>query len=152
MGRDGGGRPGVSEYKPPVLAKVYEALGAVLDGRVRLLTQDSAEVRSSGGDKAYKVTWSEGWIRSNDPSSTFHSTVGYPIIAVLLANGVLPYDAATAGPLKGVPWKALNERFRRDYAAAVEHVLSGIEDPAPLRRMAEAIHADLAKLHLKRSG
>jgi len=40
-------------WKMPPIAKVYEALSALEDGRVRILEPGRAEVVSSSGDKIY---------------------------------------------------------------------------------------------------
>jgi len=59
-----------------------------------------------------------------------------------------------ARPLAGVPWHELNERFKRDYAAAVESVLQEIErrggDRKAIEREVEAIYRQLADLGLER--
>jgi hypothetical protein len=79
-------------------------------------------------------------ISSNDNASYWQGYAGYPIIAVLLATGAIEYDAKVAEPLAGVPWKQINERFKRNYDRAVEAVLQDIErgggdrPPPPPRR------------------
>ena len=119
----------MTAWKMPPVAKVYEALSAIAEGRVRITAPGRAEVVSSAGDKTYAVTWSEDGrqISSNDNASMWQGYTGYPIIAVLLATGRIPYDPAVAALLAGVPWHDLNERFKRDYDAAVESVLYDIE-------------------------
>jgi hypothetical protein len=89
---------------PPV-AKVYEALSATADGRVRITASGRAEVVSSEGDKTYTVEWSEDGrlFSSNDNASYWQGYAGYPIVAVLLATGRIPYDPLVAGLLAGVP-------------------------------------------------
>jgi len=61
--------------QPPV-AKVYEALSAVGDGRVKLTGDTSAQVVSSGGDKTYTVKWSPdgGEITSDDNATRWQGT------------------------------------------------------------------------------
>jgi len=167
----------VSEWSLPPKAKVYEALSAVTDGRVRLErkastldTADgpglgggadlagagSAEVTSSSGDKVYTVEWTDGMrrITSNDNASYWQGYAGYPIIAVLLATGRIGYDPAVVAPLAGVPWKRINDRFKRDYDKAVESVLDEVEakggDRAAIVAEADRIYDELAALHLER--
>ena len=132
-------------WKLPPIAKVYEALTAVLDGRVVSVDAGEADVSSSGGDKSYRVRWSGNGITSSDPSSRFHGTLGYPAIAVLLDCGTLGFDRLVAAPLAGVPWKALNDRFRRDYDAAVTHALRQV-DRGPVDALARDIYAQLEAL------
>ena len=143
-------------WKMPPVAKVYEALSALADGRVRIVSPGRAEVVSSSGEKTYAVTWSEDGrqVSSNDNASIWQGYTGYPIIAVLLAAGRISCDPAIAAQLGGVPWHDLNERFKRDYDAAVESVLQDIEsrggDRAPIVRQVEAIYRQLESLGLER--
>ncbi len=112
----------------PPKAKIYEAFSALADGRVTL-GLGGAKVVSSSGDKTYLVRWSEDQasFASNDNASIWQGYAGYPIVAVLLALGQLPYDPAVADKLAGVEWKKLNTKFKRDYDKAVEHVLSSLD-------------------------
>ena len=113
--------------KMPPLAKVFEAWSALADGRVSLDGEDRrATVASSNGAKAYTVTWSEdgGTYSSNDNATYWQGYAGYPVIAVLMEQGELPLDRAAAEAFAHVDWTYLNERFKRDYAAAVAHVVA----------------------------
>jgi hypothetical protein len=143
----------MKRWNMPPLAKVYEALSAVADGRVKLTSDTTAEVLSSERDKAYTVKWELGGgpaITSNDNATRWQGYTGYPIIAVLLQTGRIPYDARAAEALKGVPWHRLNEQFKRDYSAAIEQVLQQVEasggDAAAIRGEAERIYAALEQL------
>jgi len=146
----------MTQWKMPPIAKVYEALSAVADGRVRTVGAERAEVVSSSGDKVYTVTWSADGRRfsANDNASTWQGYTGYPIIAVLLATGRIPFDRAVAEPLAGVPWHDLNARFKRDYDAAVESVLQEIDDRGgdhtAIKQAVEEIYRALAGLELER--
>jgi hypothetical protein len=140
----------------PPIAKVYEALSAVGDGRVKLTGAASAQVVSSGHDKTYTVKWSPegGEITSDDNATRWQGYLGYPIIAVLLLTGRLRHDPAVARWLAGVPWHALNKQYKRDYDAAVNHVLEGLRqrgiDPDVVRGEAVRIHGALARMRLER--
>jgi hypothetical protein len=146
----------MTTWKMPPVAKVYEALSALADDRVRVTAPGRAEVGSSAGDKTYSVEWSEDGrqITSNDNASYWQGYTGYPIIAVLLATGRIPYDRAVAEQLAGVPWHEINARFKRDYTAAVEHVLQDVDDRggdrAPIVRQVELIYRQLESLELER--
>ena len=72
-------------WKLPPIAKVYEALSAVADGRVRITGDTAAQVTSSTRDKTYTVHWSPdlAHITANDNASHWQGYTGYPIIAVL---------------------------------------------------------------------
>jgi hypothetical protein len=123
----------VGSWKLPPRVKVFEALSAVADGRVRLAGPGSATVTSSGGDKVYAVEWSDDGrtIAANDNASYWRGYLGYPALAVLLARGELKAGEDVVRALAGVPWHDLNTRFKRDYDAAVAHVLADLPDGAP---------------------
>jgi hypothetical protein len=146
----------MTQWKMPPVAKVYEALSALADGRVRITRPGRAEVISSTGDKTYSVTWSDDGrqISSSDNASIWQGYTGYPIIAVLLATGRIPYNEAIGSQLAGVPWHDLNERFRRDYDAAVESVLQEIQRRSGAREavvsQVDAIYRQLESLGLER--
>lgn len=146
----------MAKWDMPPLAKVYEALSAVADGRVRILSETSAEVLSSERDKTYTVKWSRDWrsVTSNDNATRWQGYIGYPIIAALLVAGRIAYDKRLGATLAGVPWHALNKQHKRDYAAAVEHVLRELaergSDPNEIRAEARGIYDALAALQLER--
>jgi hypothetical protein len=146
----------MTQWKMPPVAKVYEALSALADGRVRITAPGQAEVVSSSGEKTYSVTWSEDGrqISSNDNASVWQGYTGYPIIAVLLATSRISHDSAVASLLAGVPWHDINERFKRDYDAAVESVLEGIQDRGgdreAIERQVERIYRQIEGLGLER--
>ena len=112
----------------PPLIKVYEAMGAIGDGRVRAADKTTApvvwDVVSSDGTKTYRVEISADGreISSNDNASYWQGYVGYPAIAVLLARGTLRTSAEATRALAGIPWKELNRRFKKDYARTVAEV------------------------------
>jgi len=143
-------------WKLPPIAKVYEALTAVADGRVTLTSETTAQVGSSDGSKTYDLNWSADGlaVSSNDNASYWQGYLGYPIIALLLVQGRVAYDPAVAQALAGVPWKALNTQFKRNYARAIEHVLADIAakggDRAAIEREVEAILEQLGALGLER--
>ena len=104
----------VESWKLPPEIKVLEALGAIADGRVHL-TSDGARVASSDGTREYTVRFDkERWaIGSTDNGSVFRGYYGYPIIAFLMLKGYLPFWKELSEALKGIPWRELNERYKR---------------------------------------
>lgn len=144
------------KWDMPPVAKVYEALSAVADGRVTLTGETSANVLSSERDKTYTVKWSADGpgITSNDNATRWQGYIGYPIIAALMQAGRIPFSRAAADALAGVPWHALNKQYKRDYDAAVAQVLKEVEgaggDAEAIRREAERIYEALAALGLER--
>ncbi len=112
----------------PPRIKVLEALGAVVDGRVQLVGEGRCKVVSSEGDRVYNVVVEGGYVYSNDNGTLYRGYVGYPILACLMAEGKLPTDAELGEKLRGVPWRRLNEQYKR-YGEVLVRVLTerGIE-------------------------
>jgi hypothetical protein len=136
----------------PPLIKVYEALGAIGDGRVRIVDSRRALVTSSDGSKTYEVETSEDGreISSNDNASYWQGYLGYPAIAVLLARGLYRPPANVTDALAGIPWKTLNRKFKNDYAKTFAEVDKELErrghDPDAVRSEAEAVLSFLRRL------
>ena len=95
-----------------------------------------------------------GQISANDNASFWQGYAGYPIIAVLLASGMIEYDSEVARPLAGVPWKEVNDRFKRDYDKAVVAVLKDVAaeggDRDAIAAQVDAIYTKLAAMKLQR--
>ena len=140
----------------PPKAKIYEALSAVADQRVSITGPTAAQVQSSSHDKLYDVEWSDdiSEITSNDNASHWQGYIGYPIIAVLLKIGKLSFNIHIAELLAGVPWKVINDQFKRDYDKAINHVLDQIEEKGGNRteigQEVEKIYEQLSTLGLQR--
>jgi hypothetical protein len=143
-------------WKIPPKAKVYEAMSAVADGRVALKENNKAEVASSNREKTYKVEWTTGFnaMSSNDSASVWQGYSGYPILAVLLAGGKIPYNKDTIAPLAGIDWHSLNNEYKRDYDKAVSFVLAEIEkrggDSKAIVALADLIYADLSAMQIEK--
>jgi hypothetical protein len=141
-----------TQWKMPPLVKVYEALGAIGDGRVRIVDARRATVTSSDGSKTYEVeTSADGReIASNDNASYWQGYVGYPAIAVLLTRGLYRPPANVTDALAGVPWKELNRKYKNDWAKTIAEVEKELEqaghDPDAVRSEAEAVLSFLRAL------
>ncbi|NPA96106.1 MAG: hypothetical protein GXO32_00715 [Crenarchaeota archaeon] len=101
--------------RTPPRIKVLEALGSIADERIELRGEKSAVVRSSMGDRTYRVCIDvdKGIAYSDDNGTRFRKYIGYPIIALMMLKGLLPYDSEIASALRGIPWKELNEKYKR---------------------------------------
>ncbi len=112
-------------HNPPT-AKIYEALGALADGRVSV-TGNSARVYSSSRNKFYIVTYDPDShaIMVNDNASYFRGYLGYPGIAFLMHIGEISYEKQVANLLKGIPWKDLNRTFKNNFDTTTEYILGG---------------------------
>jgi len=142
-----------ARWKLPPREKVHEALSALLDDRVSL-QENRAEVASSDRTRTYTVTWTESPLAfgSNDNASFYRTYAGYPIGAVLLKLGLLPYRPEACAPLRDVPWKAVNKRYKSNYAKAVDAVLTErVPDPAQRQAIdayVDEVYQALASLEL----
>jgi len=128
---------GVPEYwKLPPRIKVLEALGAIADGRIKMVGEKEAKVVSSEGDREYTVKWDGGrGITSDDNGSVYRGYLGYPSIAFLMLKGLLPYDEELAKALKGLPWRRLNEKFK-SYRLVEAYIKEDLEEKGiPSRRV-----------------
>ncbi|MCI4465011.1 MAG: hypothetical protein JHC22_04380 [Thermoproteus sp.] len=113
----------------PPRIKILEALSAIADGRIKLLGEKDAEVVSSDGTRTYRVYVDLGRraAYSDDNGTVYRGYVGYPIISFLMARGVLPVDERLSQALKGIPWRKLNEQYKR-YDAVMELVKAQLKD------------------------
>ena len=102
------------ELAQPPRIKFLEALGTIADRRITLLNQNEALVKSSEGDRIYKVYLdTENEIADSDDNGTkYRNYIGYPIIAMLIKQGKLPYDEELAEALKGIKWRTINEKYK----------------------------------------
>jgi hypothetical protein len=116
-------------WNAPPREKIYEALSAVADNRVKITGPTTAEVISSSGDKSYRIEWTPDFsaIVSNDNASFWRGYLGYPILAVLMKCGHIAFSREISEQLAGIPWKKLNKQFRNDYGKAVESVLNSLQ-------------------------
>ena len=144
------------EMPPPI--KVYEAIGAIGDLRVRSIdgAQNVWEVVSSDSAKKYRVEISADGreISSNDSASYWQGYLGYPAIAVLIARGALQASPEATRMLAGIPWKELNRRFKNDYARTAAEVARIVAERGgdfdAIRAEAASILEALAALGLER--
>ncbi|ACB39885.1 hypothetical protein [Pyrobaculum neutrophilum] len=137
--------------RPPPRIKVLEALGAVADGRVKVLGPGRCEVVSSEGDRVYRVEVAGGRARSDDNGTVYRGYVGYPIIACLMAEGRLPVDPGLAERLRGVAWRRLNERFGR-YEEVLRHIYAERAiDRASAERYIDEVLKLLGEMRLERA-
>jgi hypothetical protein len=144
-----------SYWDHPPIIKIYEALGSVADGRLKI-SGNSAKVYSSSGNKYYDVVYDPGLaaIAVNDNASFYKGYLGYPAVAYLLTAGVLTYQPHAAELLKGIAWKDINVRFKNDFNKTLEYILNQLaaKDRAELEKEAQKIDIQLKVLKLKKLG
>ena len=99
----------------PPRIKVLEALGAIADKRINIIDSYRAKVVSSDGSRIYTVIvdLAKGFVYSDDNGTKYRGYVGYPIIAFLMLQGVLPFDRKISEALRGIQWRKLNEKYKK---------------------------------------
>jgi len=139
-------------WKIPPIEKIYEAYGALADGRVRV-GDGSAQVVSSDGTKAYTVIWEGDTYSSNDNASYWQGYMGYPLIAVLMEQSRVPYDVDTAAYFKGINWKERNAVHRNKYDKVVAEIMTELEkegvDHEAVVREVQKVYAALKSLDIE---
>jgi hypothetical protein len=136
-------------WKMPPLVKIYEAFGALGDGRVQLEDERHASVLSSDRSKIYQVEISADGreISSNDNGSYWQGYLGYPAIAVMLRRGLHAVRPEVISALTGISWNELNRTFRNDYKRTIAEVMRRAEERGfDCKIMAAEAAAVLAKL------
>ncbi|RLG85760.1 MAG: hypothetical protein DRO18_05340 [Thermoprotei archaeon] len=109
----------------PPRVKVLEALSAISDGRIKELSDKEYEVTSSDGTRRYNVyvDLEKKEVFSTDNGTFYRNYVGYPIIAILMTKGALPFNPKLASALKGINWRRINELFK-NYAKVESYIKS----------------------------
>ena len=135
-------------FKIPPKIKVLEALSAIGDKRIKL-NGDKAIVLSSEKDKEYKVYYypekNAAW--STDNGTRFRKYVGYPIISFLMLKGVLPFNKKFANALKGIKWKEINDKFKRDYDKTMEYAYNiANKKGVDIKKLKEFVDETIKKL------
>ena len=134
--------------KLPPLEKIPEALSALADGRAVLIPEENrAMIRSSDGKKQYTVTWEDEVYASDDNATYWAGYPGYPVIAVWMRQGFLPYEETLAKQFAGVPWNELNAKHKRKYDRALQEVMEtrGMDEQKTLESL-KRIHEQIAGL------
>ena len=108
--------------KMPPIQKILEAYTAIVDKHVELKNNE-ALVTSSNGAKTYTVSWDNDIYHSNDNATYWQGYAGYPIIAVLMLQGKIPFDQKLADNFASVNWNEVNTKFKRNYAKAASEVI-----------------------------
>lgn len=112
-------------YKPARTVKIYEALSALLDERIEYTSENSAKVYSSDKSKFYDLAWNNELDKfySTDNAAKWQSTLGYPIIAILIDKHVMKAPETIYSEFSGIDWKERNKKHKNDYEAAALEVI-----------------------------
>ncbi len=134
--------------KIPPIAKIYEAYSCIADNRIEM-KENMAIVHSSDSKKTYEVKWQENNYSSTDNASFWQGYPGYPVIAVLLLQRKLPYYEECIAYFQNINWHALNDKYKRDYDAAVDEVLSTINfDTNKIKEETQKTYEILKKMEI----
>lgn len=134
------------ENQLPPVEKIAEAFSAIVSDRVKL-NHNCAKVKSSDNKKTYTVRWNDDNEYSSDDNATrWQHYAGYPIIAVLLKKGLIPYDEKTALLFKNVNWNSVNKQFKRDYENALKFVIGTLNFHT---QQAEDVYGELTAVYDK---
>ncbi|QIW23341.1 hypothetical protein EWF20_03735 [Sulfolobus sp. S-194] len=140
--------------KNPPRIKVLEALGAIADGRVKVINENECEVISSEGDRIYKVVVRGDFVNSDDNGTVYRNYVGYPIIACLMLLKKLSFNEKFSSVLRGIPWRKLNEEYK-SYERVEEIVFEIARERnvnrGELENFIKVILDELRRLHLRKT-
>ncbi|MGC8600072.1 MAG: hypothetical protein ACP5LX_03315 [Nitrososphaeria archaeon] len=96
----------------PPRIKVLEAISSISAGRIKKESNGIYKIRSSRGEKEYIVIIKNSTAYSNDNGTIFKGYIGYPIIAALMIEGILPKNEKIGEAIKDIPWADLNESLK----------------------------------------
>lgn len=133
--------------KMPPEEKILEAYSAIADKRITMKDQE-AECVSSDGSKTYAIAWDGDTYASSDNATYWQGYPGYPVLAVLLLQGRLTYDASLVSKMAGIPWKKLNDSHKRDYKAAAAEGMKDIPEKEEILKLAAKNNEELSHLNL----
>lgn len=134
--------------KLPPIAKIYEAFTCIADNRIEM-KENEAIISSSDGKKKYKIKWKNNDFASNDNATFWQGYPGYPVLAVLMLQNKLSYKEEIVNLFTNINWHSLNEKYKRNYDAAVEEVLSKIDyDIAMIKEEVNKIYEEIKNLDI----
>lgn len=123
------------------ISKIYEALSAIADKRVRKIDETHYHVTSSDKAKTYTVVLEGKTASSNDNATYWQHYAGYPIIACYLYEGKLAYDKKVLPHLANIPWKKLNTENKNHYDKSIQQAFKTLDEETAeeIRKEAEEI-------------
>lgn len=140
----------ISKLPPP--EKILEAWSALGCDRLKLLSPANAvagdaEMRSSDGAKTYSLSWNGEVYRSSDSATVWQGYPGYPVLALLMLKGMLPYPRELARILAPINWTSLNKQARGNYALSAQEAFRQLDlDQALKEKIMEEMNATYSLL------
>ena len=144
-------------WKNPPVIKIYEALGALADGRIKN-KEGEWRVYSSSGNKFYIVKYNNDFsaLMSNDNGSYWQGYLGYPMIVFLMKKGVIKYNQEMVKLLRGIKWKDINMQNKNDYNKTIDYCLQIVKqrggDVKEFLKEVENIKQQIKQLKIRKLG
>jgi hypothetical protein len=144
-------------WKKPHIARIYEALTVIADGRIEI-NGNQGKCYSITNDKVYDIQYNpmNGSIMSNDNAAFYTNSLSYPMIAYLMLIGKIPYQEKLLEIFKDVCWKEVNIHFKNDYDKSIKFVLGGLKkegrDTDFIRNEVKRIYDFICSLQIKTLG
>lgn len=120
----------MKHWEIPPRIKIHEALGAIADDRLEMVSGEEGRLRSSRGDKEYVIKYDPetNAIMMNDNGAYWKGYLGYTGIALLMRVGALSFDKKMADSLRGIAWKDINTKNKNDWDRTLLEVKDIVED------------------------
>lgn len=116
-------------WKIPHINKVYEALSAIADNRIQLISNTKGRQTSTSGNKFYTITYdpTTGAMMSDDNVAYWTDSISHAMIAFLLKTGRIDYNPKFLPYLANIKWKDINQKFKNDFDKSTEYILSELQ-------------------------
>ena len=148
-------REAIKMSRESPISKIYEAYSALADKRIEKINDSLFLVESSDHSKRYTVKIDEkGIYSSNDNATLWQHYAGYPILAVLMEEGKLPYEKFLLSYFVSINWKKLNTEAKNKYDIAIEKAFSSFtdEERSKIQKAVEETRVALVSLSLEVKG
>ncbi|NTU46319.1 hypothetical protein HGA88_01705 [Candidatus Roizmanbacteria bacterium] len=145
-------------WHQPHISKIYEALTAITDKRIEMVSENEARCYSSSRGKYYTITYDSktNAIMSNDNTAYFTGAISYPMIAFLMLKGIVPYNQALLSPLSNIVWKDIMQKHKNNYDKGIAEVLEQLAqkgiDTAEIQAKIHLIFQQVCSLSLVQLG
>ncbi|MBP9669824.1 hypothetical protein KBD75_00280 [Candidatus Woesebacteria bacterium] len=145
-------------WKPPHISKIYEALSAIADKRIEVISVEEARCTSTSRGKYYTITYDpqSNSVMSNDNTAYYTDKLSYPIIAFLMLKDIIKYDVSLLAPLKDIPWKDINQKFHDDYDLGLDYYFQNLfpknQSISTFKQKIESIYIFTSNLTLQHLG
>lgn len=143
-------------WKKPHISKIYEALTAIADDRIKL-NGNNAKCYSPS-DKVYDIKYDPviGSMMSNDNSAYYTYSLSYPMIAYLMLIGKIPYEQKLLEIFKDICWEDIYKQFKNDYDKSIKIVMGELKSEGTdvdfVRKEIEKIYNFTLTLKIKTFG